>query len=153
MWFSFTVYQHIIVSLIISSKMLFVIIFGRQISSVELPFQMLQDLERCLGDRWLDRYDRVYFIFILNNAVHVGCSFYTQTTYKVISDMQALAAASKSVDFLKLAHSLHAYFLRIGDLNSKHVYVYFAPVAVYVYLYFLPLHKVGIMKRKVRFMF
>jgi acyl-coenzyme A thioesterase 1/2/4 len=35
--------------------------------------------------------------------------------------MQALVAASKSVDCLKLLHSMHAYFLRIGDLNSKHV--------------------------------
>ncbi|KAG4923971.1 hypothetical protein JHK87_049511 [Glycine soja] len=31
----------------------------------------------------------------------------------------ALAAASKSVDCLKVVHSLHAYFLLVGDFNSK----------------------------------
>ncbi|KAL5994374.1 hypothetical protein ACLOJK_024424 [Asimina triloba] len=30
---------------------------------------------------------------------------------------QALAAASKTVDCLKLVHSLHSYFLRVGDLT------------------------------------
>ncbi|KAL5066142.1 hypothetical protein RYX36_027879 [Vicia faba] len=35
---------------------------------------------------------------------------------------QALAAASKSVDCLKLLHSLHAYFLRIGDLHMAIIY-------------------------------
>ncbi|KAJ7951138.1 Acyl-CoA thioesterase family protein [Quillaja saponaria] len=35
---------------------------------------------------------------------------------------QALAAASKSVDCLKIVHSLHAYFLLIGDLNMPIVY-------------------------------
>lgn len=35
---------------------------------------------------------------------------------------QALAAASKSVDSLKLLHSLHSYFLRIGDLNLPIIY-------------------------------
>lgn len=34
--------------------------------------------------------------------------------------MQALAAASKTVDGLKLAHSLHAYFIIAGDRNSKY---------------------------------
>ena len=33
--------------------------------------------------------------------------------------MQALAAASKTVDCLKIVHSLHAYFLLVGDFNSK----------------------------------
>ncbi|MED6211495.1 Acyl-CoA hydrolase 2 [Stylosanthes scabra] len=32
---------------------------------------------------------------------------------------QALAAASKSVDCLKVVHSLHAYFLLVGDFNRK----------------------------------
>ncbi|KAJ7962385.1 Acyl-CoA thioesterase family protein [Quillaja saponaria] len=35
---------------------------------------------------------------------------------------QALAAASKSVDCLKIVHSLHAYFLLVGDLNMPIVY-------------------------------
>ncbi|XP_058744001.1 acyl-CoA hydrolase 2-like [Vicia villosa] len=38
---------------------------------------------------------------------------------------QALAAASKSVDCLKLLHSLHAYFLRIGDLHMPIIYQVF----------------------------
>ena len=36
--------------------------------------------------------------------------------------MQALAAASKTVDCLKVVHSLHAYFLLVGDFNSKCFY-------------------------------
>ncbi|XP_057435627.1 acyl-CoA hydrolase 2 isoform X3 [Lotus japonicus] len=35
---------------------------------------------------------------------------------------QALAAASKSVDCLKLVHSLHAYFLLVGDFNIPIIY-------------------------------
>ncbi|XP_057742141.1 acyl-CoA hydrolase 2 [Arachis stenosperma] len=35
---------------------------------------------------------------------------------------QALAAASKSVDFSKLVHSLHAYFILPGDLHMPIVY-------------------------------
>ncbi|KAK7340249.1 hypothetical protein VNO77_20948 [Canavalia gladiata] len=35
---------------------------------------------------------------------------------------QALAAASKSVDCLKVVHSLHAYFLLIGDYNIPIIY-------------------------------
>ncbi|XP_028769205.1 uncharacterized protein LOC114726696 [Neltuma alba] len=35
---------------------------------------------------------------------------------------QALAAASKSVDFLKIVHSLHAYFLLVGDFNMPIIY-------------------------------
>ncbi|KAI4355061.1 hypothetical protein L6164_003874 [Bauhinia variegata] len=35
---------------------------------------------------------------------------------------QALAAASKSVDCLKLVHSLHAYFLLVGDFNMPIIY-------------------------------
>lgn len=34
--------------------------------------------------------------------------------------MQALAAASKTVDCLKIVHSLHAYFLLLGDFNSTY---------------------------------
>ncbi|CAA3026589.1 acyl- thioesterase 2-like [Olea europaea subsp. europaea] len=36
---------------------------------------------------------------------------------------QALAAASKTVDCLKIVHSLHAYFLLIGDLNRASTYL------------------------------
>lgn len=35
--------------------------------------------------------------------------------------MQALAAATKTVDCLKLVHSLHAHFLLVGDFNSKYM--------------------------------
>ncbi|KAL2330313.1 hypothetical protein Fmac_017894 [Flemingia macrophylla] len=35
---------------------------------------------------------------------------------------QALAAASKSVDCLKFVHSLHAYFLLVGDFNIPIIY-------------------------------
>lgn len=35
---------------------------------------------------------------------------------------QALAAASKTVDFLKIVHSLHAYFLLVGDFDIPIIY-------------------------------
>ncbi|XP_028247860.1 acyl-coenzyme A thioesterase 8-like [Glycine soja] len=35
---------------------------------------------------------------------------------------QALAAASKSVDCLKVVYSLHAYFLLVGDFNIPIIY-------------------------------
>ncbi|KAK8966969.1 hypothetical protein KSP40_PGU012790 [Platanthera guangdongensis] len=35
---------------------------------------------------------------------------------------QALAAASKTVDFLKLLHSLHAFFIVTGDINAPVLY-------------------------------
>lgn len=38
--------------------------------------------------------------------------------------MQALAAASKTVDSLKIVHSLHVYFLLVGDLESKPCSIY-----------------------------
>lgn len=38
-----------------------------------------------------------------------------------ICNVQALAAASRSVDCLKVVHSFHAYFILVGDLHSKHV--------------------------------
>lgn len=37
----------------------------------------------------------------------------------VCFSLQALAAASKTVDCLKLVHSIHAYFLLVGDLDSE----------------------------------
>jgi len=36
--------------------------------------------------------------------------------------MQALAAASKTVDCLKMVHSLHAIFLVAGDINMPIIY-------------------------------
>ncbi|TXG62839.1 hypothetical protein EZV62_009833 [Acer yangbiense] len=36
---------------------------------------------------------------------------------------QALAAASKTVDYLKVVHSLHSYFLLVGDFNSKYIFL------------------------------
>lgn len=33
--------------------------------------------------------------------------------------VQALAAASKTVECLKTVHSLHAYFLLVGDFDSE----------------------------------
>lgn len=36
----------------------------------------------------------------------------------IICYVQALAAASKTVDCLKLVHSLHGYFLLAADLTS-----------------------------------
>ncbi|KAI9180668.1 hypothetical protein LWI28_007046 [Acer negundo] len=36
---------------------------------------------------------------------------------------QALAAASKTVDCLKVVHSLHSYFLLVGDFNSKYIFL------------------------------
>ena len=38
--------------------------------------------------------------------------------------MQALAAALKTVDCLKMVHSLHAFFLVAGDINSKALETY-----------------------------
>jgi acyl-coenzyme A thioesterase 1/2/4 len=35
---------------------------------------------------------------------------------------QALAAASKTVDFLKVVHSLHSYFLLVGDIDIPIIY-------------------------------
>ncbi|CAH2069155.1 unnamed protein product [Thlaspi arvense] len=35
---------------------------------------------------------------------------------------QALAAASKTVEFMKIVHNLHSYFLLVGDLNIPIIY-------------------------------
>jgi len=32
---------------------------------------------------------------------------------------QALAAASKTVETMKIVHNFHSYFLLVGDINSK----------------------------------
>lgn len=42
---------------------------------------------------------------------------------KTMFDVQALAAASKTVDCLKVVHSLHAYFLLVGDFDSKCIFM------------------------------
>ena len=39
---------------------------------------------------------------------------------EMICILQALAAASKTVDCLKVVHSLHVYFLLVGDFDSKY---------------------------------
>ncbi|KAK8951510.1 hypothetical protein KSP39_PZI004877 [Platanthera zijinensis] len=39
-----------------------------------------------------------------------------------LEPLEALAAASKSVDFLKLLHSLHAFFIVTGDINAPILY-------------------------------
>lgn len=39
----------------------------------------------------------------------------------MINNIQALAAASKTVHFLKILHSFHAHFLLPGDVNGKSV--------------------------------
>ncbi|KAL0683964.1 hypothetical protein Bca4012_050812 [Brassica carinata] len=51
--------------------------------------------------------------FTLPNAPALGKVFGGQFV------AQGLAAASKTVEFMKLVHSLHAYFLLSGDTNSK----------------------------------
>ncbi|KAH0970617.1 hypothetical protein GBA52_022773 [Prunus armeniaca] len=40
---------------------------------------------------------------------------------QVFGGQLALAAATKTVDCLKLVHSLHAHFLLVGDFNSKYM--------------------------------
>lgn len=58
--------------------------------------------------------DLVHFAFNVNNINHILLSNMDRI-------MQALAAASKTVDYLKIVHSLHAYFLLVGDFNSKYL--------------------------------
>lgn len=41
----------------------------------------------------------------------------------MINNIQALAAASKTVHFLKILHSFHAHFLVAGEVNSKSIFV------------------------------
>ncbi|KAL0712354.1 hypothetical protein Bca4012_019332 [Brassica carinata] len=54
--------------------------------------------------------------FTLPNAPALGKVFGGQFV------AQALAAASKTVEFMKLVHSLHAYFLLAGDINIPIIY-------------------------------
>lgn len=58
--------------------------------------------------------------------------------------MQALAAASKTVDCLKIVHSLHAYFLLVGDFNSKYLFTrymnnYGSVRELQLFFFFIPL--------------
>ncbi|KAK9207371.1 hypothetical protein WN943_017656 [Citrus x changshan-huyou] len=46
---------------------------------------------------------------------------------------QALAAASKTVDCLKIVHSLHCYFLLVGDLNTIRWLVYYLSEAFFAF--------------------
>ncbi|XP_033141021.1 acyl-CoA thioesterase 2 isoform X2 [Brassica rapa] len=74
------------------------------------------DNERSLLERilYMDPLDlNVFRGFTLPNAPALGKVFGGQFV------AQGLAAASKTVEFMKLVHSLHAYFLLSGDTNSK----------------------------------
>ncbi|CAN7042067.1 unnamed protein product [Brassica rapa subsp. trilocularis] len=74
------------------------------------------DNERSLLERilYMDPLDlNVFRGFTLPNAPALGKVFGGQFV------AQGLAAASKTVEFMKLVHSLHAYFLLSGDINSK----------------------------------
>ncbi|EMS64385.1 Acyl-coenzyme A thioesterase 8 [Triticum urartu] len=59
--------------------------------------------------------DQIEIFFVM---VAVNCRF-----FNTILGTQALAAASKTVDCLKLVHSLHAIFLIAGD-NNIHSFLY-----------------------------
>ncbi|WZY77400.1 acyl-CoA hydrolase 2-like isoform X2 [Brassica napus] len=74
------------------------------------------DNQRSLLERilYMDPLDwNVFRGFTLPNAPALGKVFGGQFV------AQGLAAASKTVEFMKLVHSLHAYFLLSGDTNSK----------------------------------
>ncbi|XP_048612224.1 acyl-CoA hydrolase 2-like isoform X2 [Brassica napus] len=74
------------------------------------------DNERSLLERilYMDPLDlNVFRGFTLPNAPALGKVFGGQFV------AQGLAAASKTVEFMKLVHSLHAYFLLSGDISSK----------------------------------
>ncbi|KAG2331017.1 hypothetical protein Bca52824_002197 [Brassica carinata] len=77
------------------------------------------DNERSLLERilYMDPLDlNVFRGFTLPNAPALGKVFGGQFV------AQALAAASKTVEFMKLVHSLHAYFLLAGDINIPIIY-------------------------------
>ncbi|KAF8413171.1 hypothetical protein HHK36_001147 [Tetracentron sinense] len=65
---------------------------------------------------------RVDLIVSLSSVWWFKHEFLNILTLKTVHDLQALAAASKTVDCLKLVHSLHSYFLLVGDLNSKYIF-------------------------------
>ncbi|XP_018511668.1 acyl-CoA thioesterase 2 isoform X13 [Brassica rapa] len=77
------------------------------------------DNERSLLERilYMDPLDlNVFRGFTLPNAPALGKVFGGQFV------AQGLAAASKTVEFMKLVHSLHAYFLLSGDTNIPIIY-------------------------------
>ncbi|RID75520.1 hypothetical protein BRARA_B02560 [Brassica rapa] len=77
------------------------------------------DNERSLLERilYMDPLDlNVFRGFTLPNAPALGKVFGGQFV------AQGLAAASKTVEFMKLVHSLHAYFLLSGDINIPIIY-------------------------------
>ncbi|KAF8075551.1 hypothetical protein N665_1086s0002 [Sinapis alba] len=77
------------------------------------------DNERSLLERilYMDPLDLNLFRgFTLPNAPSLGKVFGGQFV------AQALAAASKTVEFMNIVHSLHAYFLLTGDINIPIIY-------------------------------
>ncbi|KAL0826314.1 hypothetical protein Bca101_049991 [Brassica carinata] len=77
------------------------------------------DNQRSLLERilYMDPLDlNVFRGFTLPNAPALGKVFGGQFV------AQGLAAASKTVEFMKLVHSLHAYFLLSGDTNIPIIY-------------------------------
>lgn len=79
----------------------------------------------------MDRYVRLHHVFI-NPAdhlfAHIACYMgYLYHTMEITSNhcdttaytSQALAAASKTVETMKIVHNLHSYFLLVGEINSK----------------------------------
>lgn len=73
-----------------------------------------------LWDRYVSLYLTllVYFVWI--------CSFFYVSIQAISKShltkiLQALAAASKTVDFRKIVHSFHSYFLLVGDIDSMNL--------------------------------
>jgi len=74
------------------------------------------DKERCLVEDilYLEPLDlNVYRGFTPPNAPTYGKVYGGQLVG------QALAAASKTVETMKIVHNFHCYFLLVGDINSK----------------------------------
>lgn len=55
----------------------------------------------------------------IHDETNNRCSIFT--VFNMMCDVQALAAASKTVDFLTVVHGLHAYFLVGGDFDGKNI--------------------------------
>lgn len=53
---------------------------------------------------------------------------------------QALAAASKTVDFRKIVHSFHSYFLLVGDIDSMNQPLIPLPPSKYAFFFSLNSH-------------
>jgi acyl-coenzyme A thioesterase 1/2/4 len=54
-------------------------------------------------------------MFYLYQAMEIYSNHCDTTVYA----SQALAAASKTVETMKIVHNFHCYFLLVGDINSK----------------------------------